>query len=182
MRAYQNKRVGKSLSGKACKLPHRTAPLPLPLPVARANPLPRVPRPPRTGIPFRPIREGGAGVENLDTVFEEGGFSTKDVSVVKNVASGSLSCGPCERLGPNDSFNEACCWARLKDSGTGASGKSTQKAFIFMPYKNPAKLSLNRAKLSCMSCKCMKLASRSAIESDSSAKAGSSDSSGEEVV
>ena len=62
------------------------------------------------------------------------------------------------------------------------SGKSTQKAFIFMPYKNPAKLSLNRAKLSCMSCKCMKLASRSAIESDSSAKAGSSDSSGEEVV
>jgi hypothetical protein len=82
MRAYQNKRVGKSLSGKVCKLPHRTAPLPLPLPVARANPLPRVPRPPRTGIPFRPIREGGAGVENLDTVFEEGGFSTKDVSVV----------------------------------------------------------------------------------------------------
>jgi hypothetical protein len=62
------------------------------------------------------------------------------------------------------------------------SGKSTQKAFIFMPYKNPAKLSLNRAKLSCMSCKCMKLASRSAIESDSSAKASSSDSSGEEVV
>ena len=65
-----------------CKSPHRTAPLPLPLPVARANPLPRVPRPPRTGMPLRLIREGGAGVENLDTVFEEGGLSTKDVSVV----------------------------------------------------------------------------------------------------
>ena len=64
------------------KLPHRTAPLPLPLPAARANPLPRVPRPPRTGMPLRLTREGGAGVENLDTVFEEGGLSTKDVSVV----------------------------------------------------------------------------------------------------
>ncbi len=59
-----------------------------------------------------------------------------------------------------------------------ASGKSTQKAFIFRPYKKLAKLSLNLAKLSCINCKCIKLASRSAIESDSSAKAGSKDSSG----
>ena len=58
------------------------------------------------------------------------------------------------------------------------SGKSTQKAFIFIPYKKEAKLSLNLAKLSCMSCKCMKLASRSAIESLSSAKAGSRPSRG----
>lgn len=53
------------------------------------------------------------------------------------------------------------------------SGKSTQKAFIFMPYRKLAKLSLNLLKLSCINCKCMKLASRSAIESESSAKAGS---------
>ena len=58
------------------------------------------------------------------------------------------------------------------------SGKSTQKAFMFMPYRKLAKLSLNRLKLSCISCKCMKLASRSAIESESSAKAGSRDSRG----
>ncbi len=49
---------------------------------------------------------------------------------------------------------------------------------MFSPYKKLAKLSLNLDKLSCISCKCMKLASRSAIESDSSAKAGSSDSKG----
>ena len=58
------------------------------------------------------------------------------------------------------------------------SGKSTQKAFIFMPYRKLAKLSLNLLKLSCINCKCMKLASRSAIESDSSAKAGSRNSNG----
>ena len=61
--------------------------------------------------------------------------------------------------------------------GWRTSGKSTQKAFMFMPYRKLAKLSLNRLKLSCISCKCMKLASRSAIESESSAKAGSRDSS-----
>ncbi len=49
---------------------------------------------------------------------------------------------------------------------------------MFSPYKKLAKLSLNLDRLSCISCKCMKLASRSAIESDSSAKAGSSDSKG----
>ena len=49
---------------------------------------------------------------------------------------------------------------------------------MFMPYKKLAKLSLNLLRLSCINCRCMKLASRSAMESDSSAKAGSSDSSG----
>ena len=58
------------------------------------------------------------------------------------------------------------------------SGKSTQKAFMFIPYKKLAKLSLNLLKLSCINCRCMKLASRSAIESESSAKAGSRDSRG----
>lgn len=48
-----------------------------------------------------------------------------------------------------------------------------------MPYKKAAKFSENRARLSCISWRCMKLASRSAIESLSSAKAGSSDSRGE---
>jgi hypothetical protein len=62
------------------------------------------------------------------------------------------------------------------------SGKSTQKAFIFRPYKKLAKLSPNRDKLSCMSCRCMKFASRSAILSESSAKAGSREDSGEEVL
>ena len=58
------------------------------------------------------------------------------------------------------------------------SGKSTQKAFMFIPYKKLAKLSLNLLKLSCINCRCMKLASRSAIESESSAKAGSRESRG----
>jgi hypothetical protein len=58
------------------------------------------------------------------------------------------------------------------------SGKSTQKAFIFNPYRKLAKFSLNLAKLSCINCKCMKLASKSAIESDSSANAGSNTSKG----
>jgi len=58
------------------------------------------------------------------------------------------------------------------------SGKSTQKAFMFIPYKKLAKLSLNRDRLSCINCRCIKFASRSAIESDSSAKAGSRDSRG----
>ena len=56
------------------------------------------------------------------------------------------------------------------------SGKSTQKAFMFIPYKKLAKLSLNLDKLSCINCRCMKFASRSAIESDNSANAGSRDS------
>jgi hypothetical protein len=58
------------------------------------------------------------------------------------------------------------------------SGKSTQNAFMFKPYRKLAKFSLNLAKLSCISCRCIKLASRSAMESDSSANAGSNASSG----
>jgi hypothetical protein len=49
---------------------------------------------------------------------------------------------------------------------------------MFKPYRKLAKLSLNLAKLSCINCKCIKFASRSAIESDNSAKAGSNDSRG----
>lgn len=49
------------------------------------------------------------------------------------------------------------------------SGKSTQNAFMFMPYKNPAKLSEKRAKLSCINWSCMKFCSRSAMASLSSA-------------
>ncbi len=44
---------------------------------------------------------------------------------------------------------------------------------MLRPYKKLAKLSLKRDKLSCMSWKCIKFASRSAIESASSANAGS---------
>ena len=58
------------------------------------------------------------------------------------------------------------------------SGKSTQKAFMFIPYMKLANDSLNRARLSCMSWKCIKFASKSAIESASSAKAGSNELSG----
>lgn len=50
---------------------------------------------------------------------------------------------------------------------------------MFIPYKKLAKLSLNRLKLSCISCRCIKLASKSAIESASSAKAGSRGSRGD---
>lgn len=53
------------------------------------------------------------------------------------------------------------------------SGKSTQKAFMLRPYMKLAKLSLKRARLSCMSWKCIMFASRSDIASESSAKAGS---------
>ena len=53
------------------------------------------------------------------------------------------------------------------------SGKSMQKALMFMPYRKPPKSSLNRAMLSFRSCKCIKLASRSAMLSLSSANCGS---------
>lgn len=49
---------------------------------------------------------------------------------------------------------------------------------MFSPYRKLAKLSLNRERLSCISCRCMRFASRSAIESESSTKAGSIVSSG----
>ena len=58
------------------------------------------------------------------------------------------------------------------------SGKSTQKALIFMPYKNAPKFSLKRPKLSFSNCRCMKFASRSAMLSLSSANAGSRDANG----
>ena len=58
------------------------------------------------------------------------------------------------------------------------SGKSLQKAFMFNPYRKLAKLSLKRARLSCISCNCSKLEFRSVNESDNSAKAGSRESSG----
>ena len=58
------------------------------------------------------------------------------------------------------------------------SGKSTQKAFIFSPYKKLAKFSLNLARLSCINCKCIKFASKSAIESENSANSGSKTSRG----
>jgi hypothetical protein len=49
---------------------------------------------------------------------------------------------------------------------------------MFMPYRNAAKDSLKRARLSCMSWSCMKLDSRSAIASLSSAKSSCRSSSG----
>ena len=49
---------------------------------------------------------------------------------------------------------------------------------MLSPYRKLAKFSLNLDRLSCISCRCMRLASRSAIESDNSAKAGSSESKG----
>jgi hypothetical protein len=62
------------------------------------------------------------------------------------------------------------------------SGKSTQNAFIFNPYRKLAKFSLNLDKLSCINCRCIKLASKSAIESDNSANAGSKASRGASVA
>ena len=51
---------------------------------------------------------------------------------------------------------------------------------MFNPYRKLAKLSLNLDRLSCISWRCMKFASRSAIESESSANAGSNICIGEE--
>lgn len=53
---------------------------------------------------------------------------------------------------------------------------------MFNPYRKLAKLSLNLAKLSCISWKCIMLASRSATASESSAKAGSNVFSGNEAA
>jgi hypothetical protein len=71
---------------------------------------------------------------------------------------------------------------RSRRIGQLTSGKSTQKAFMFIPYKKLAKLSLNLLRLSCINCRCIKFASRSAIESESSANAGSSKSNGKAEV
>lgn len=60
-------------------------PLPLVLPAAR----PAVP-PRAFAAPALPALEAGAGVVYLELAFDDvGGLSTKDVSVVKKVASGS---------------------------------------------------------------------------------------------
>jgi hypothetical protein len=53
------------------------------------------------------------------------------------------------------------------------SGKSTQKALMFMAYRKAPKFSLNLPSDSLRSWRCMKLASRSAMLSLSSANAGS---------
>jgi hypothetical protein len=72
-----------------------------------------------------------------------------------------------------------CAWflaasaARLKLSIPGASGKSTQKALMFMPYRNAPKHSLKRFRLSWRSWRCIMFASRSAMPSASSPNAGS---------
>lgn len=58
------------------------------------------------------------------------------------------------------------------------SGKSTQKAFIFSPYKKLAKLSLKRDILSFIICNSLKLDSRVAMLSESSANWFSSAESG----
>lgn len=71
-----------------------------------------------------------------------------------------------------------CISARLKDSATGASGNSTQKAFIFIPYRNEAKASLNPAMLSCIAPRCSKFVCRSDMLSASSENAGDKKSSG----
>ena len=76
-------------------------------------------------------------------------------------------------------YDDASVPMQSREEKIHTSGKYTQKAFMFIPYKKLAKLSLNRLKLSCISCRCIKLASKSAIESASSAKAGSRDSRGD---
>jgi hypothetical protein len=71
---------------------------------------------------------------------------------------------------PTTSTLVLCRNTLLLDFGSRTSGKSTQKAFMFIPYRNPAKLSENRARLSCISCNCRKFCSRSAMASLNSAK------------
>lgn len=61
---------------------------------------------------------------------------------------------------------------------SGTSGKSTQKAPIFNPYKKLPKHSLNLPKLSFSNWRCMKFASKSAMESLNSANPGSRDARG----
>ena len=171
--------------------PLATPPLPIPLPTLPILPLP--PALPRPGIEDC-LDPGGA--EYLLTGFTlVGGFSTNEVSVVRNVASISSPLPP-PILSRKGEFCSCDCVSlcRANDCGIGAynhhtisphphplhrrmvyltSGKSTQKALIFNPYKNAPKFSLNLPRLSFSSCRCMKLASRSAMLSLSSAKAGS---------
>ena len=62
------------------------------------------------------------------------------------------------------------------------SGKSTTKAFMFSPYRKLAKLSPNLLRLSCINWRCIRFASRSAIESLNSANCGSKASRGDGPV
>lgn len=114
-------------------------PLPLPLvdPLAIPLPLPPLAVPPRVGIPPLPRAVGmplplpaprgvlgaGAGLAaflNLFAAFELGGLSTKDVSVVRKVASTS-STPDARRLGRlAEGFMEGWFCGRLNESGTGA--------------------------------------------------------------
>lgn len=93
--------------------------MPLPLPPLPTAP-PKPPLPPLIGASSPPRslslelgRAAGAGVANLVGAREDGGFSTKDVSVVMNVSS--------PRSG-RDTWGTASssCLARLNDSGIGA--------------------------------------------------------------
>lgn len=52
---------------------------------------------------------------------------------------------------------------------------------MFRPYRNAAKLSENRARLSCINCKCMKFASRSAMPSESSPNASVKECNGVDI-
>lgn len=70
------------------------------------------------------------GVAALD---EADGLSTNDVSVVMNVASPSISPGRSVNREAPAACCSSICFARLKDSGAGASGNSTQKAFMLTP-------------------------------------------------
>ena len=79
------------------------------------------------------------------------------------------------------SFCHYKCTSSLESGLVMTSGKSTQKAFIFNPYRKLEKDSVKRERLSCMSWKCIMLASRSAMASDSSAKAGSNALSGNDA-
>jgi len=145
----------------------RTRPLVRPLVV----PLPRVVcEPPLAGSRLCcevPVLANffGVGLEPVD------GFSTKVVLVVINVLSASISPGSLD--GRDVAASPSFSFTLRKESAIGPSGKSTQNAFMLSPYKKLAKSSLNRAKLSCMSWKCIMLASRSVTASASSAKAGS---------
>lgn len=84
-------------------------------------------------VPRDDAREPAAyldvGLEEVVVVLE--GFSTKVVSVVIKVISPS-SIG---RVGSDSasSLSSSSCLAFLNESGIGASGKSTQNAFIFNP-------------------------------------------------
>jgi len=142
----------------------------LPL-VPRATALALAPLPPLViSDPFSLLSEEvgrpvGAGVANFVGMRDDDCLSQKDVSFVKNVSSpASVLVG----VGIVDGTQwSSFCFTRLNESGMGAwwcisfnhlpfshseptSGKSTQKAFMFMPYRKLAKLSLNLLKLSCI--------------------------------